>query len=125
VTNDAPAAVEEAYRRYMEAMTSQDHDAVLQMLHEQFESTDPTGVVRDRDGYLELARTEVGPGLAAELLDLEVRLYGDIAATTCVYKMTGAYESGYVPPRPIRVTGCWTLQDRGWRFLSQQGCYIR
>ena len=123
--SDAPAqAVEQAYARYMRAMTSQEHETVLEILHERFESTDPLGVVRDRDGYLELARTEVGPGLRAELLDLEVRCYGDVAATTCVYSMAGAYQSGYSPPRPIRVTGSWVLEDGAWRFFSQQGCYI-
>lgn len=118
-------AVERAYRRYMSAMTQQDHDVVLEVLHDQFESTDPHGVVRNRDGYLELARTEVGPGLQAELLDLEIRVYGTLAATACIYKMTGAYESGYAPPLPIRVSGSWLLEHETWRFLSQQGCYVR
>jgi ketosteroid isomerase-like protein len=119
------AALESVYRRYMTAMTSQDHDTVAAILHPKFESTDPLGVVRDRDGYLELARTEIGPRLAATLSDLVVRVYRDAAATSCVYTMSGEYESGYSPPLPIRVTGGWLRTTGGmWQFVSQQGSYI-
>ena len=115
VVVQAVAAAEERRRR---ALHEADLPALEALLHERFHYTHSSGHCEARDSYLENIRTgRVRYGLA-EMANVAVDVFGQLAVMRGRMKLDCKIDDGRTFKLDNQFTATWSKFDRSWRMVA-------
>lgn len=106
------------------AMPAQDLAHLANVIDDSWFTTDPGGQLRDKNEYMDFARTYYAPSLTFGVSELFVRECAPFAIVSCRYTLGGYFGDGVAPNQAVRVTGIWLDRDGSWVYLAQQGSFI-
>lgn len=113
-------ALETAFRDWLAAIPRKDLDFFRRTIADEWVYTDYTGHVHDKAEYLKLIEELISPDHETELVEIEVKPYGDTARVVGRYTSVGTLANGKRSVQDSRFTAMWVSRDGRWQSVARQ-----
>jgi ketosteroid isomerase-like protein len=113
----ARAEIETIFKEWFKALPGQDVAFFERTLDDDWVYTNIDGKVLGKEDYKELLKV-IPPDISIELVEVSVRLHGDIAIAIGAYTVTGMLEDGTDVTSSSRFTSVWQRTEGSWRSLA-------
>lgn len=120
---DARAELTVLFEEWLARLGEEDPSFYERVLDEDWVYTDITGSVRGKREYLRYIGT-ISANISSRLVELEARVYGDVALVIGRYEIEGALADGTDVSSATRFTAVWRSTDDGWRALAHHATRI-